>query len=60
MTANPASMTILAKIDTKGAVKQVLTFFFFSFGEHLTSNGTEAKRSRNGGYLQKKKEKVRT
>ena len=45
-------MTIWAENDTKGAAKQVLTLFF---GEHPTLGGTEAKRTRNRGHLQKKR-----
>ena len=56
MTTNPTSMTISAENDTKGVAKQVLTFFFF-FGESSTLSGTEVKCTRNGGDLQKKKER---
>ena len=53
MTTNPTSMTISAENDTKGAAKQVLTFFFY-FGDHPTFGRSEATRTRNAGNLQKK------
>ena len=52
MTTNPTSVTNSAENDIKGAAKQVLTFFF---GEGPILGGTEAKGTRNGGDLQKKK-----
>ena len=51
MTTKPTSMTISAENDTKGAAKQVLTFFF---GEHPTFGQSKATRTRNGGDLKKK------
>ena len=54
MRTNPTSMTISAENDIKDAAKQVLTFFSF-FGERPILGGTEAKRTRNGGDLQKKR-----
>ena len=60
MTTNSSSMTISPGSDTKGAAKQVTTFFF-SFGGHahckwnlLISSRTKVNCTRIGGMLQKK------
>ena len=54
MTTNPPSTTNSAENDTKGAATPVVAFFFSFFGEGPTFGGTEAKRTPNGGDLQKK------
>ena len=58
---NSSWMTIWARSDTKGAAKQVMTFFFLFEdipilgGILLMHSGTKVNCTRNGGVLQKRK-----